>query len=679
MFFKQVRRNATKSRKNNGLFFGSLIIAIVAFYTLLSLESQDVMRFLKTIESDAVSKLMLMIPSVYVISLFFVFFLVYFAYRYQLDNRKKEFGLYLMLGMKRSKLFAMLMTETLWNSLVSILIGLPISLLLTEGISLATVKLVGLGILGHKISFSISAVLSTVLGFVFIQMIAMLCLCIELSRKEPMQLLRTDSPDKQVSISKKKSWCCFLFGVLFLLIAYTVGILMLRSFNLIIVLIILIFGGVGTFLLYCGMGVIIGMHIQKKSPSKSGLFVFTGRQIQENVLYEYKALAISSLLILMALSCVSFGIGIASVRGSESTRNVDFSVDCSEEAISKFVGMDANKSAISTYYPMYVDHLDTESHEFVWGIVEALETQHETSLRNNIIENLSGPSNYPYFISENSYNDLLKSMGKEPLHLEKNQVALYTSDRDSREFTDILSGALKTGAYVEIDDARYELLPNLYCDNIVADRKITLYTALIISDKLYQNLFADSGEPFCWNVLLRDGLVKKEGLMQAIQTMEKSLSAEGLDYESYLGGIGRNLFFTVAASYLTIYLGILFVLIANTVIGLKFLMQLRSNKHRYLTLFMLGANVNALCSSAKKQIQLFFALVFGVSICSSVFAIWAMFTSFMKLPVGISIGRVILIAGIGFVLFIIVELVYIVIVERIGNKEICKISVTNRR
>ncbi len=679
MFFKQVRRNATKSRKNNGLFFGSLIIAIVAFYTLLSLESQDVMRFLKTIESDAVSKLMLMIPSVYVISLFFVFFLVYFAYRYQLDNRKKEFGLYLMLGMKRSKLFAMLMTETLWNSLVSILIGLPISLLLTEGISLATVKLVGLGIIGHKISFSISAVLSTVLGFVFIQMIAMLCLCIELSRKEPMQLLRTDSPDKQVSISKKKSWCCFLFGVLFLLIAYTVGILMLRSFNLKIVLIILIFGGVGTFLLYCGMGVIIGMHIQKKSPSKSGLFVFTGRQIQENVLYEYKALAISSLLILMALSCVSFGIGIASVRGSGSARNVDFSVDCSEEAISEFVGMHANKSAISTYYPMYVDHLDTESHEFVWGIVEALETQHETSLRNNIIENLSGPSNYPYFISENSYNDLLKSMGKEPLHLEKNQVALYTSDRDSREFTDIFSGALKTGAYVEIDDERYELLPNLYFDNIVADRKITLYTALIVSDKLYQNLFADSGEPFCWNLLLRNGLVKKEGLMQAIQTMEKSLSAEGLDYESYLSGIGRNLFFTVAASYLTIYLGILFVLIANTVIGLKFLMQLRSNKHRYLTLFMLGANVNALCSSAKKQIQLFFALVFGVSICSSVFAIWAMFTSFMKLPVGISIGRVILIAGIGFVLFIIVELVYIVIVERIGNKEICKISVTNRR
>ena len=198
MFFKHVRRNASKNRKNNGLFFGSLVIAIVAFYTLLSLDSQDVMLFLKTMERDAVSKLMLMIPIIYIISLFFVFFLVYFAYRYQLDNRKKEFGLYMMMGMKRSKLFAMLMGETLWNSIVSVLIGLPIALLLTEVISLVTAKVVGLGIIGHNVSFSISAVLGTVIGFIIVQVLAMLFLSFEYSHKELMQLLHTDSPDKQV-------------------------------------------------------------------------------------------------------------------------------------------------------------------------------------------------------------------------------------------------------------------------------------------------------------------------------------------------------------------------------------------------------------------------------------------------------------------------------------------------
>ena len=122
MFFSQIRRNAARNRKSNGLFFASLVIAVIAFYTLLSLGEQDVMRFLKTIESEAVRKLMLLIPLVYAVSLFFVFFLVYFSYHYQLNERKKELGLYLMLGMKRSRMFAMLIGETLLNSLISLAI-----------------------------------------------------------------------------------------------------------------------------------------------------------------------------------------------------------------------------------------------------------------------------------------------------------------------------------------------------------------------------------------------------------------------------------------------------------------------------------------------------------------------------------------------------------------------------
>ncbi len=147
MFFKQVRRNAAKNRKGNGLFFGSLVIAIVAFYTLLSLGEQDVMRYLATVESDAVRKLMMLLPVVYAVSLFFVFFLVYFACKYQMDSRRRELGMYMMLGMKRSRMFLMLLCETLWSSLISLVIGIPVALLLTEAISLTTAKVVGLGII----------------------------------------------------------------------------------------------------------------------------------------------------------------------------------------------------------------------------------------------------------------------------------------------------------------------------------------------------------------------------------------------------------------------------------------------------------------------------------------------------------------------------------------------------
>ena len=153
MFFDFIKRNSSKTRKENGVYFASLIISIIAFYVILSLGEQDVMIYLKTIESDAVAKLLLMIPMLYIVSLFFVFFLVYFANRYQLQRRSHEFGIYLMMGMKSSKLFAMIMAETLWNGLIALLIGIPISLFLTEIISLTTSRLIGMGIIGHKFSY----------------------------------------------------------------------------------------------------------------------------------------------------------------------------------------------------------------------------------------------------------------------------------------------------------------------------------------------------------------------------------------------------------------------------------------------------------------------------------------------------------------------------------------------
>ena len=155
MFFDLVRRNSRRSRKENGIFFSSLLISIVAFYIVLSLPQQDVMAFLAQMESDAVSRLLQMVPLLYGVTLILLFFLVYFASKYQLQRRSHEFGLYLMLGMKRSKLFAMLLAEDLWSSLLSLGIGLPIALLLAEMISLITARLVGIGILGHQSAYSL--------------------------------------------------------------------------------------------------------------------------------------------------------------------------------------------------------------------------------------------------------------------------------------------------------------------------------------------------------------------------------------------------------------------------------------------------------------------------------------------------------------------------------------------
>ena len=120
MFSNLILRNSRRNRKENGLFFSSLVISIVAFYIILSLSKQDVMIFLAKMESDAVSRLLLMIPVFYVMTLGILFFLSYFACKYQLERRRKEFGVYLMMGMRRSKLFIMLLAEDLLSSILAL-------------------------------------------------------------------------------------------------------------------------------------------------------------------------------------------------------------------------------------------------------------------------------------------------------------------------------------------------------------------------------------------------------------------------------------------------------------------------------------------------------------------------------------------------------------------------------
>ena len=55
------------------------MISIVAFYMILSISTQDVMLFLQKMESDAVDKLLLLIPAFYGMTLGILFFLIYFA------------------------------------------------------------------------------------------------------------------------------------------------------------------------------------------------------------------------------------------------------------------------------------------------------------------------------------------------------------------------------------------------------------------------------------------------------------------------------------------------------------------------------------------------------------------------------------------------------------------------
>lgn len=675
MFFNLVRRNSKRNRRENGLFFFSLLAAIVAFYIILSLPNQDIMGFLREMESGAVDRLLSLIPAFYAVTLFILFFLIYFASRYQLERRSHELGMYLMMGMRRTKLFTMLLAEDLWSSLVSIVVGIPVAILLSEVISLVTARAVGMGILGHQSAVSLSAIFWTIAGFVLIKLAAFLLLSGKFASKEIGALL---SPTPEGAKRQRPAVLyriALALGVLLLAAAYLLAISGEAWYSLAVMGITLAFGIAGTLLLFYGLRTVLGMLAQRQS-GKSGLGVFTFRQLQENVIGQPLSLAVSSLLILAALCCFGYGASMTLYYGSNDTHTLDYTFQNSENPSElpeklKSAGLEEYFASV---FDMRIGQMRSESNDPAEAIhmdemLELIEQQADSSARSDLLNAYSNIDN-PYVISLSGYNQLLAAAGEPPITLNNNQAALYGYDSfTNREKAELINHVLSQEPEIVANGERLQLTGTIQTRNPVTDRAITLYFALIVPDETFDRL-AEERYTHYWDATLSPGFVQENGRMQAIQQINHKLDATDIHYESYLQSMGRQLFYLVASSYLTLYLAVIFLIIANTVIGMQFLTQQRKTGRRYRTLVRLGSHYEAICLSANRQIRWFFALPIVVAAVGSVFGVRALFSGFLPPDLAENIPGLYRIAFVILFLLCVVEYGYMLVVTRASSKYI---------
>ena len=675
MFFNLVRRNSKRNRRENGLFFFSLLAAIVAFYIILSLPNQDIMGFLREMESDAVDRLLSLIPAFYAVTLFILFFLIYFASRYQLERRSHELGMYLMMGMRRTKLLTMLLAEDLWSSLVSIVVGIPVAILLSEVISLVTARAVGMGILGHQSAVSLSAVFWTIAGFVLIKLVAFLLLSGKFASKEIGALL---SPTPEGAKRQRPAVLyriALALGVLLLAAAYLLAISGEAWYSLAVMGITLAFGIAGTLLLFYGLRTVLGMLAQRQS-GKSGLGVFTFRQLQENVIGQPLSLAVSSLLILAALCCFGCGASMTMYYGSNDTHTLDYTFQNSENPSElpeklKSAGLEEYFASV---FDMRIGQMRSESNDPAEAIhmdemLALIEQQADSSAGSDLLDAYSNIDN-PYVISLLGYNQLLAAAGEPPITLNNNQAALYGYDSfTNREKAELINYVLSQEPEIVANGERLQLTGTIQTRNPVTDRAITLYFALIVPDETFDRL-AEETYTHYWDATLSPGFVQENGRMQAIQQINHKLDATDIHYESYLQSMGRQLFYQVASSYLTLYLAVIFLIIANTVIGMQFLTQQRKTGRRYRTLVRLGSHYEAICLSANRQIRWFFALPIVVAAVGSVFGVRALFSGFLPPDLAENIPGLYRIAFVILFLLCVVEYGYMLVATRASSKYI---------
>lgn len=668
MFFKLVSENSKRNRKDNALYFSSMIISIVAFYIVLSLSTQDVMIFLKKMESDAVERLLGMIPVFYLVSLFVLFFLVYFAGGIQIERRKHEFGVYLIFGMKRSRLFVMLLLEELRNSLIALAIGVPVAVFLSELFSLVTAKIVGLGIVGHRFSFSPVAVIFTVIGFLFVKLISCIFLSFKIAGKEIGELLTGSPYGVKKQLHKSIYFSSMILGILMLTKAYHLGIGGEAWLNIKTMGETVLLGGAGTILLFFGLRIFIEFLARTGKENKKKLNVFNFRQIQELIIQRSTTAAICSLLIFFAL-CL-FGAGIAfSVDGVKDTHILDytFSREYGEKQFDVKQVRDLLQSKgiafrFSSILEIKVGNPKELNELSLDNLMEEIQKTDSGDAPNTLLYNLAGLKDC-YFISLSDYNGLRKVAGLEPIILHDDEAVLYMG-KDFLVDEELLNSVIETRPTIRQSGETLTLVGQVESLPIVTDRTITLALALIVPDRMF-DLYTGGSYSNYVSAVLQPDFIREKGLMQAIMEMNGFLDEMQIHYESYIQNMGRQLFYKVAASYLTLYLAVIFLAVSNTIIGIQFLMDQRKMNRRYHTLVHLGATYQILCESANKQINWYFGLPIAVALINSIFGVMALFAGLLpSSDLKTNRGLQLLIAGIAISVLAIIEGIYMTIVKR---------------
>ena len=136
MLFKLSFKNMKKSFKDYSIYFITLVLGVAIFYMFNSLDSQQAMLQVSQSQRDIITMMIRMLEFVSVFVAVILGLLIVYANNFLINRRKKEFGIYMTLGMSKQQISKILLGETICIGLISLIIGLLIGIILSQVMSI---------------------------------------------------------------------------------------------------------------------------------------------------------------------------------------------------------------------------------------------------------------------------------------------------------------------------------------------------------------------------------------------------------------------------------------------------------------------------------------------------------------------------------------------------------------
>lgn len=607
MYFKLAFKNIKKSYKNYVIYFLTLIFGICIFYTFNSIESQSVMMELNEQKQSAFMMAEQLMGYFSVFIAFVLGFLIVYANNYLIKRRKKEFGIYMTLGMENGSLSKMIFLETLFIGAISLGIGLVLGIMLSQALSVLTAYMFQVDLTKFQFVFSPLGFKRTVLCFSIIYLVVLIFNFISVRKIKLIDLLTASKRNEKPTI--KNLWVSvilFLVSLGILGTAYYKVIhdgIAFASFNALGLPILL--GCIGTFIFFYSLtGFFLKVIQGNKKFYLRDLNMFVMKQISSKINTTFVSLSFICLMLFLAICTFSGGLGInrainADLKDltkfdvtfwSNSGENIENLLKEKNIDISNIAKEDSNMVMYDSKIK-YSNFLSKEG-------MTAMKNYFPVANDNDIL-----------VIGENGYNNTLKLLGKEPVNLKENKyLAVGNIDEMKKWVNESLENGKKiniSGKTLEPENKKYENI-NLY--NFTMKGDILIF---VVKDSLLEGLKPVSSR---FNMMLKDNSNTKEELEnvrdQLVESQVYSITKKEI-YDN-AAGLGATM------AYLGIYLGLIFIITSAVVLAIQQLTESTDNVERYRLLKEIGVDQKMINKAIFTQVGVYFMLPLSLAIVHSI-------------------------------------------------------------
>ncbi|HDR7647530.1 MULTISPECIES: ABC transporter permease [unclassified Bacillus (in: firmicutes)] len=304
MLFKLSRHSMKKMLKDYMVLLIGLVISISIFYMFQTMAMNS--EFTK--DNSLISSIRLVFWVGAILLSFITVFYIIYANSFLLTLRRKELGMYMMLGAKKKKVAQLLFIETFGMGIVSIIIGILVGIVLASVAGNFLMNGMEISAKGNYASVYTPAILVTSIFFLILFFITGLMNSFRLLRKTELELIREDETQDEVKKSKTRTVIMTVLGVLLVSTGYyfMVNIKMFAELGFIIATIVTT---VGTYFIFSSLLPLFVMKIKgNKKRNETGLNSFTYAQLRFRVTSLSRVLGTVAMLIALGAGAMTAGM-----------------------------------------------------------------------------------------------------------------------------------------------------------------------------------------------------------------------------------------------------------------------------------------------------------------------------------------------------------------------------------